>query len=96
VNDLLCAAPDAPGAMPERAGSLCAAPDLLCDVRARLTNAIAELPLQDRKILALYFYEGLTFKEVGLVLDISEEAARQRVNEVYGRLHAQIQGGTNQ
>jgi RNA polymerase sigma factor for flagellar operon FliA len=30
------------------------------------------LPEQQQKVLALYYYEELTLKEIGMVLDVSE------------------------
>jgi RNA polymerase sigma factor FliA len=37
-----------------------------------LLQAIMGLPEQQQKVLALYYYEELTLKEIGMVLDVSE------------------------
>lgn len=37
-----------------------------------LVEAIMNLPEQQQKVLALYYYEELTLKEIGMVLDVSE------------------------
>ena len=38
----------------------------------RLVQAILQLPEQQQKVLNLYYYEELTLKEIGLVLEVSE------------------------
>ena len=42
-----------------------------------LANAIEELNDKDRMILNLYYYEGLTLKEIGVVLSVSESRVCQ-------------------
>ncbi|MBI2424906.1 MAG: FliA/WhiG family RNA polymerase sigma factor [Candidatus Hydrogenedentes bacterium] len=42
-----------------------------------LVEAILELPEQQQKVLNLYYYEELTLKEVGAVLDVSESRVSQ-------------------
>ena len=49
--------------------------------RRRLGKAVDRLPERERLVIALYYYEGMTFKEIGKILDISESRAYQ--------LHAQ-------
>ncbi|MCC7353018.1 MAG: FliA/WhiG family RNA polymerase sigma factor [Anaerolineae bacterium] len=51
------------------------------DLRLALEAAIGELPERDRLILSLYYYEELTVREVGEVLDISTT----RVSQLLGR-----------
>jgi RNA polymerase sigma factor for flagellar operon FliA len=46
-----------------------------------LAVAIDRLPERERLVIALYYHEGLTFKEIGSVLAVSESRAYQ--------LHAQ-------
>lgn len=55
-------------------------------IRTGLAAAVAELGAKDRLILALHLAEGLTFSEIGLRLDISEDAARQRHKRALDRL----------
>jgi RNA polymerase sigma factor for flagellar operon FliA len=44
---------------------------------ADLTKAVAQLPDKDRLVLSLYYYEGLTLKEIGRVLEVSESRVCQ-------------------
>ncbi|HEX71921.1 MAG TPA: FliA/WhiG family RNA polymerase sigma factor [Candidatus Hydrogenedentes bacterium] len=46
----------------------------------RLVQAILQLPDQQQKVLNLYYYEELTLKEIGAVLDVSES----RVCQIHG------------
>ena len=45
-----------------------------------LVQAILQLPDQQQKVLNLYYYEELTLKEIGVVLDVSES----RVCQIHG------------
>jgi RNA polymerase sigma factor for flagellar operon FliA len=47
------------------------------EVKRLLKEAIAELPERERLLVALYYYEDLTYKEIGRVLDISESRVSQ-------------------
>lgn len=50
------------------------------EVRERirqLGTAIDRLPERERLVIALYYYEGLTFKEIGKVLTVSESRVYQ-------------------
>ena len=63
-------------------GSSTAAEDpfLLClrsEMTGLLAGAIGELPERERQLLALYYYEELTMKEVGAVLGIGEARVSQ-------------------
>jgi len=42
------------------------------ELKDTLKKAINSLPSQEKQVLALYYYEELTFKEIGLVLEVSE------------------------
>ncbi len=53
----------------------------LKELRAALGSAIDGLPEKERLVLTLYYYEELTMKEVGKVLDISES----RVCQLHGK-----------
>lgn len=46
-------------------------------VREEVFNAIEQLETRDRMVLVLYYYEELTFKEIGRLLNISESRASQ-------------------
>ncbi len=45
--------------------------------RALLARLIAELPEKERQVLALYYFEELTMKEVGAVLGVGESRVSQ-------------------
>jgi RNA polymerase sigma factor for flagellar operon FliA len=53
----------------------------LKELRAALGSAIDVLPEKERLIMTLYYYEELTMKEIGKVLDISES----RVCQLHGK-----------
>ncbi len=46
----------------------------------KLVEAILELPDQQQKVLNLYYYEELTLKEIGAVLEVSES----RICQIHG------------
>ena len=46
-----------------------------------LRDAIAGLAAKDRLVLSLYYYEGLTLREIGEVLHVSES----RISQIHGR-----------
>ena len=58
----------------------------------RLTTAFAALSDADREILRLVAWEGLPFREVARVLDVSPVAARVRFHRAKGRLREQLDG----
>jgi RNA polymerase sigma factor FliA len=51
------------------------------DIHRNLANLIKQLTEKEQMVLALYYYEELTFKEIGKTLDISES----RVCQIHGR-----------
>ena len=51
------------------------------DTRKNLIFAIKGLPEREQMVLSLYYYDELTFKEIGKALDISES----RVCQIHGR-----------
>lgn len=66
------------------------------EMKEILARAIAELPEKERQVLALYYFEELTMKEVGAVLGVGESRVSQihsiavvrlraRMNELTGR-----------
>ena len=46
-----------------------------------VVEALQKLPERERTLLSLYYYEGLTLKEIGLVLGVTES----RVSQLHGR-----------
>lgn len=53
--------------------------EILCaeDTRSRLIGALESLEERDRLVMALYYYEELTFREIGRILRISESRVFQ-------------------
>ncbi len=47
------------------------------ETKRLLREAIEGLPERERLIITLYYYEGLTYKEIGKVLDVSESRISQ-------------------
>jgi RNA polymerase sigma factor for flagellar operon FliA len=47
------------------------------DLQQHLTRALQQLPARLQVLLSLYYYEGLTMKEIGRVLDLSESRVSQ-------------------
>ncbi|HOE67294.1 MAG TPA: FliA/WhiG family RNA polymerase sigma factor [Candidatus Hydrogenedentes bacterium] len=59
----------------------------------RIVKAILELPEQQQKVLNLYYYEQLTLKEIGLVLEVSESRVCQVHSSAMKALRKAMQGG---
>ncbi len=58
-----------------------------------LVQAILRLPDQQQKVLNLYYYEELTLKEIGVVLDVSESRICQIHSAAMKALRKAMQGG---
>ncbi len=56
-----------------------------------LARAIAELPEKEQQVLALYYFEELTMKEVGAVLGIGESRVSQIHSLAVVRLRARLE-----
>ncbi len=55
-------------------------------VKQSLANSIDRLPDREKLVIALYYYEGLTFKEIGRILDVSESRVYQLHSQAVLRL----------
>jgi RNA polymerase sigma-70 factor (ECF subfamily) len=56
--------------------------------RARqVRRAVSALPVADRQILLMRYFEGLSYKEVGYILDIDPATAMKRHGRAVLRLH---------
>jgi len=60
------------------------------EMRRILGTAIDRLPERERLIIALYYYEGLTFKEIGRVLTVSESRVYQLHTQAVLRLRGYL------
>lgn len=47
------------------------------DLKSRLVSCLKKLPERDQLVLSLYYFEELTLKEIGKVLEVSESRACQ-------------------
>ncbi len=61
------------------------------ELREFLINTIKELAEREQLVLSLYYYEGLTFKEIGSILEISES----RVCQLHARAVMFLRSKTN-
>ncbi len=63
---------------------------LRAEMKHLLAEAISELPEKEQRVLALYYYEELTMKEVGTVLGIGESRVSQIHSLAMVRLRARL------
>lgn len=61
------------------------------EVKRLLIEAIKELPAREKEVVALYYYEELTLKEIGLVLGVTESRISQLHSKAIMRLKAKLQ-----
>ena len=55
-----------------------------------ILNKLEELPLEKSQLIEMRFFEGLSFKEIGSIFDISEASAKMRVYRVIESLKKMI------
>jgi RNA polymerase sigma factor for flagellar operon FliA len=70
-------------------------PEALLDaseVKDRLSDAIAALPEREKLVIALYYYENLTLREIGEVLGVTESRVSQLHTKAVLRLKSRLQG----
>lgn len=58
------------------------------DQRRRLSEAVENLPERERRVIALYYIEELTMKEIGAVLGVTESRVSQLKTQAVVRLRA--------
>jgi RNA polymerase sigma factor FliA len=63
---------------------------LRSEMKHLLAQAISELPEKEQRVLALYYYEELTMKEVGVALGIGESRVSQIHSLAMVRLRARL------
>lgn len=65
------------------------------EVKERLAQAISNLPEREKVVIALYYYEGLTLREIGEVLGVTESRVSQlhtkAILRLKGRLKDQVE-----
>ena len=62
------------------------------EVKDRLSDAIAALPEREKLVIALYYYENLTLREIGEVLGVTESRVSQLHTKAVLRLKSRLQG----
>lgn len=62
------------------------------ELRRVLSQGVDKLPDRERLVIALYYYEGLTFKEIGQVLTVSESRVYQLHTQAMLRIRSHMQG----
>ncbi|AEJ19665.1 RNA polymerase sigma factor WhiG [Gracilinema caldarium] len=60
------------------------------EIRRIIIEAINELPDKEKKVLVLYYYEDLTLKEIGQVLEVTESRVSQLHTKAILRLRAKL------
>ncbi len=61
------------------------------EVKDRLTESIATLPEREQLVVALYYYENLTLREIGEVLGVTESRVSQLHTKAVMRLKSSLQ-----
>ncbi|MCC7536806.1 MAG: sigma-70 family RNA polymerase sigma factor [Deltaproteobacteria bacterium] len=64
------------------------------DVR-RVHDALAQLPAEQRRVIVLHWFEGLSFGEIAEMLDATPVAVRVRAHRGYERLRKLLEQGGN-
>jgi RNA polymerase sigma factor for flagellar operon FliA len=64
----------------------------LTDMKDSLADAIARLPEREKLVIALYYYENLTLREIGEVLGVTESRISQLHTKAVLRLKSRLQG----
>ena len=60
------------------------------EIKRVITEAIHELPDKEKKVLVLYYYEDLTLKEIGKVLEVTESRISQLHTKAIMRLRSKL------
>jgi hypothetical protein len=58
------------------------------DLKEVINSAILRLPARERLVIALYYYEELTLKEIGSILNVSES----RISQIHTKAIARLRG----
>jgi RNA polymerase sigma factor FliA len=62
------------------------------ELRDRMADAIAALPEREKLVIALYYYENLTLREIGEVLGVTESRVSQLHTKAVLRLRSKLSG----
>ncbi len=64
------------------------------DLKDRIADSIAALPEREKLVIALYYYENLTLREIGEVLGVTESRISQLHTKAVLRLRGRMQDGS--
>ena len=68
-------------------------PDVIVEkkeIKQVIIEAIKELPEKERRVLVLYYYEDLTLKEIGKILEVTESRVSQLHTKAIIRLRSKL------
>jgi RNA polymerase sigma factor FliA len=65
-------------------------PAAVMDQKDRVADAIARLPEREKLVVALYYYENLTLREIGEVLGVTESRISQLHTKAVLRLRSRL------
>lgn len=68
-------------------------PDVLVEreeIKNHIVDAIKKLPEREKKVIVLYYYEDLTLKEIGEVLEVTESRVSQLHTKAIMRLRGRL------
>ena len=80
----------------ERHGEVAVSPAVSTPRQRLVRRSLEQLPDNQREVVILHYYEGLSFGEIASVLGISTSAAKVRAHRAYGRLRGILTEGSNQ
>jgi RNA polymerase sigma factor for flagellar operon FliA len=60
------------------------------EIKKIITNVLESLPEQEKQVMVLYYYEGLTLKEIGEILNLTESRVSQIHTKVIQYLRAKL------
>ena len=69
-------------------------PDVVAEkdeIKKYIAKALIELPEREKQVLILYYYEGLTLKEIGTILDVTESRVSQLHTKAVFRLRGKLE-----
>ena len=61
------------------------------DLKDRIADSIAMLPEREKLVIALYYYENLTLREIGEVLGVTESRVSQLHTKAVLRLRSKLE-----
>lgn len=77
---------------PERHGELSVSPDVSSASDRLVQRALEQLNEDQRQVVVLHWYEGLTFREIGETVGASTSAVKVRAHRAYNKLREMLKG----